>query len=106
MRYAIMNTPIGPLTLASTTQGLSAVRFGAHIPSDGLVDDSANRPFMSELSEYFEGKRRYFDIPLDFAGTPFQMAVWRALLNIPYGQTRSYGDVAKSIGKPGAARAV
>ncbi len=106
MRYAVMNTPVGELTLASSGKGLSAVHFGRNIPSDGIVDASANRPFMNQLSEYFEGKRTEFAIPLDFEGTPFQMSVWRALLEIPYGETRSYGDVAKSIGKPGASRAV
>jgi len=106
MRYAMMNTPIGPLTLASTDRGLSYVSFGTKIPKDGIVDEQANRIFIQQLSEYFEGKRTHFDFPLDFQGTPFQMSVWRALIDIPFGQTRSYGDIAKSVGKPGAARAV
>ncbi len=106
MRYAIMETPMGPLTLASSDKGLSAVRFGMTIPPDGIVDQSLNRPFVRQLSEYFQGRRTEFECPLDFEGTPFQMSVWRALLDIPYGETRSYGDIAKSIGKPGASRAV
>lgn len=60
----------------------------------------------SELAEYFAGRRRTFDVPLDLVGTPFQQSVWQALLAIPYGQTRSYGEQARSIGKPTAARAV
>ena len=52
------------------------------------------------------GRRTEFDFPLDFEGTPFQIAVWRELLQIPYGQTRTYGEIAKKLGKPGAARAV
>jgi len=59
-----------------------------------------------ELAEYFAGRRRAFDIPLDFVGTPFQIAVWRALLEIPYGETRSYAQVARQIGRPSAIRAV
>lgn len=59
-----------------------------------------------ELAEYFAGRRRTFDVPLDLVGTPFQQSVWQALLAIPYGQTRSYGEQARSIGKPTAARAV
>src|SRR5262249_27098495 len=57
-------------------------------------------------SQYFQGTRTHFDLPLDMNGTPFQISVWRALLEIPYGETRSYGEIAKSIGKPGAGRAV
>jgi methylated-DNA-[protein]-cysteine S-methyltransferase len=106
MRYAVMNTPLGPLTLGSTEKGLSAVNFGTQIPPGGIVDEAVNQPFIDQLSEYFQGRRTQFDCVLDFEGTPFQVSVWRALQEIPYGQTRSYGDIAKSIGKPRAARAV
>ncbi len=61
---------------------------------------------MKELQEYFEGKRREFTVPLRPEGTAFQKQVWQALLTIPYGQTRSYGQIAAQIGKPGASRAV
>lgn len=60
----------------------------------------------SQLDEYFAGVRRSFDLPLNPSGTPFQQLVWQALLQIPYGQTRTYGQIAAAIGKPGAARAV
>jgi methylated-DNA-[protein]-cysteine S-methyltransferase len=106
MRYATMDTPVGIMTLASSRKGLSSLEFGTKIPPDGIVDELANRLFICQLIEYFEGTRTTFDFPLDVDGTPFQLAVWRALMQIPYGQTRSYGDIAKSIGKPGAARAV
>lgn len=59
-----------------------------------------------ELSEYARGERKAFDLPLRFCGTPFQERVWRALCGIPYGETRSYGDIARAVGSPGAARAV
>jgi methylated-DNA-[protein]-cysteine S-methyltransferase len=106
MRYAVMSTPLGPLTLASTEKGLASVHFGNEIPRDGVVDTEANRLFIQQLEEYFQGKRTQFDFDLDFAGTPFQVAVWQELLKIPYGETRSYGDIARKLGKPGASRAV
>lgn len=63
-------------------------------------------PYVSELDEYFAGKRRQFTFPLDLRGTDFQIACWRALLAIPYGETRSYADIARAVGKPNAFRAV
>jgi O-6-methylguanine DNA methyltransferase len=64
------------------------------------------QPYRTELEEYFAGQRRQFDFPLDLRGTDFQLACWRALLAIPYGETRTYGDQARKIGKPQAFRAV
>jgi len=106
MRYAVMTTPIGPITVGCTNKGLAAVQFGNQVPREGTLDEQANRMYTEQLNEYFNGSRVHFDLPLDLAGTPFQLAVWRELLNIPYGQTRSYGEIAKTLGKPGAARAV
>lgn len=63
-------------------------------------------PYVSELEEYFAGKLRKFTFPLDLRGTDFQIACWRALLAIPYGETRSYADIARAVGKPNAFRAV
>ncbi len=60
----------------------------------------------AQLGEYFAGRRRRFDLPLDPQGTPFQRAVWRALVEVPWGETRSYGDLARTVGQPGAARAI
>jgi O-6-methylguanine DNA methyltransferase len=64
------------------------------------------QPYVSELEEYFSGNRREFTFPLDLRGTDFQLACWRALLAIPYGETRTYADIARAIGKPQAFRAV
>ena len=64
------------------------------------------QPYVSELEEYFSGSRRDFSFPLDLRGTDFQLACWRALLAIPYGETRTYGDLARTIDKPHAFRAV
>jgi methylated-DNA-[protein]-cysteine S-methyltransferase len=64
------------------------------------------RRYVKELEEYFAGRRREFSFPLDLRGTDFQVACWRALLAIPYGETRSYADIARAVGKPSAFRAV
>jgi len=106
VHYAIMDSPLGTLTLASTERGLASVRFGLNMPSDGTFDDAANHEAIEQLQEYFEGRRTQFDLPLDVQGTPFQIAVWDELRKIPYGSTCSYIDIARSLGKAGAARAV
>lgn len=101
-----MNTPLGDLTLASTERGLASIDFGSRVPPGGAIDLVSNHIFILEIEEYFQGKRTEFDFPIDFDGTPFQVSVWQELLNIPYGETRTYGEIAKKLGKPGAARAV
>jgi methylated-DNA-[protein]-cysteine S-methyltransferase len=106
MRYAVMNTPVGPLTLASTSRGLAGAAFGSCIPREGIVDEPANRGFIRQIEEYFLGHRTHFEMPLDYNGTSFQLTVWQELMKIPYGQTRTYGELAEVLGKPGAARAV
>ena len=75
-----------------------------------LVEEDNGHPVLVEaqrqLEEYFGGRRKRFDLELDPSGTPFQREVWRALMTIPFGETRSYAQIAKQIGHPGAARAV
>jgi len=106
VRFAVMDSPIGPITLASTERGLAGIHFGEAIPPQGIIDESIHRQAIQQLQEYFDGKRTDFDLPLDLQGTPFQKAVWARLQLIPYGETCSYGEIARSMGKPGAARAV
>jgi methylated-DNA-[protein]-cysteine S-methyltransferase len=101
-----MDSPMGPLTVVSTERGIASIHFGSSLPEGIVADPSANRETVEQLAEYFEGKRTRFDLPLDVDGTPFQKAVWNELQRIPYGETRSYGEIAKAVGKPGAARAV
>ncbi len=99
-----VRTPLGMLRLEGDGRGLTAVEFcrarqrGAATP---LLLEAVR-----QLAEYFSGERRAFHLPLAPEGTSFQQAVWKALLSIPYGETRTYGDVARAIGRPGAARAV
>ena len=104
--YSIMDSPLGSLTVSSSARGLVSVQFGLNVPFDGVIDDVANREAIEQLREYFDGKRTQFDLSLDVSGTPFQLAVWAELRKIPYGSTCSYIDIARSLGKPGAARAV
>src|SRR5215471_2232183 len=106
MRYAVISTPVGELTVASTGNGLESISFGRRVPQGGVVDEASNSAVIQQIEEYFQGQRTRFDLSLDFEGTPFQMAVWRQLLEIPYGQTRTYGEIARRLGRPGAARAV
>src|SRR5688572_874950 len=106
MHYALINSPMGPLTVAATEKGVASIQFGNTVPK-GVVAESTSHPeAIEQLTEYFEGRRTQFDLPMDVEGTPFQKAVWGELLRIPYGETRTYGEVAKAIGRPGAARAV
>ena len=90
------------LTVISDDSAVTQVRFGtqAHCPSP--LSEAAT----IQIREYAEGRRTEFDLPLAPKGTAFQLAVWAALQQIPYGETRSYGDIASAIGKPKAARAV
>lgn len=96
------------LRLVAGTDGLRAIEF-APWRIAGAEPAAANALLAEterQLRAYFEGRLRDFDLPLDLQGTPFQKQVWRALLTIPYGQTRSYGQVAEALGSPSAVRAV
>lgn len=106
MHYAVMDSPMGPLTVASTERGIASIHFGGSLPDGAVSDPAANHETVEQLTQYFQGRRTRFELPLDVEGTPFQKAVWNELLRIPYGETRSYGEIAKAVGRPGAARAV
>ena len=109
--YRIVPSPIGPLLLAGRANVLRYVHFPKRGEAEGLapewhVDESAFPEAVHQLDAYFRGELREFDLAIDPRGTPFQKAVWSALREIPYGRTRSYGDLARHIGKPTAFRAV
>lgn len=106
LSYSIWNSPIGPLTFCSSERGLIALSFGRRIPSDAGEDSAANSAVREQLTEYFAGRRRDFDLRLDLRGTDFQLRCWRALLDIPYGETRSYAQQARVVGCPKGFRAV
>jgi methylated-DNA-[protein]-cysteine S-methyltransferase len=100
------HTPIGTVTLAASGKGLSLLSFRAEAPRGAIERESELRPYARQLEEYFRGERTSFDVPLDLNGTQFQKDCWNALIAIPYGATRSYADQARTIGRPGAFRAV
>ncbi|NGQ95067.1 methylated-DNA--[protein]-cysteine S-methyltransferase [Brevibacillus sp. SYP-B805] len=119
--YSTMQSPIGDLLLASTEKGLCYIGFEADetglaalqrwcrkqmLPGTPVRDDAMNQAARQQLEEYFAGRRRSFDVPLEMFGTPFQKAVWTALTAIPYGETRSYKEIALAIGAAKAVRAI
>ena len=106
-------SPVGELTLVADQRGLAAILWENDRPDRvrlGALNEKPDHPILVEterqLGEYFAGTRRSFDVPLSFAGTDFQKRVWAALLAIPFGETRSYGEIADQLGAPGASRAV
>jgi methylated-DNA-[protein]-cysteine S-methyltransferase len=109
--YSEIDSPIGRLLLYGTSRGLSGIFMTRQRHFDGKQkdwkrDDARWSSVARQLREYFDGKRRDFDIPLDVEGTEFQMKVWNALCKIPFGRTASYADIARQIGNPKAMRAV
>jgi methylated-DNA-[protein]-cysteine S-methyltransferase len=108
--FRTIDSPVGPLTLAGAGTALSHLRMvdQTHEPSreHWERDDAAFPAAVEQLAAYFVGERTEFDLELDLAGTAFQRRVWTALSTIPYGETRTYGEIAEQIGSPGAFRAV
>jgi methylated-DNA-[protein]-cysteine S-methyltransferase len=118
------SSALGQITVVCSDRGVREIRLGRRVDARGKggfakrrvagnQDHNGKRKSARwaeqaarELQEYLAGQRRRFRVPLDLKGTPFQRRVWKALCDIPYGQTRSYGEIARRIGQPGAARAV
>jgi methylated-DNA-[protein]-cysteine S-methyltransferase len=102
-----MKTPVGNLTLVEREGALVGMYFDTYTPPPA---ERRTTPFLDEarkqLAEYFAGERDDFDLPLEMNGTDFQRAVWKALTKIPFGETRTYAQIAKAIGRPNAVRAV
>lgn len=124
LHSTMFSSPVGPLFLAASGRGLVALEFDQRLPGQQTIrpnprhlraesehlrfEESASRmqTYIAELEQYFAGKRREFTFPLDLRGTEFQLACWRALLQIPYGETRSYADIARAVRRPQGFRAV
>lgn len=119
IRYNDLMTPVGRLFVASSEKGLMRILFPAEEGADPLATlrnespdadlmegQGENEPVCRQLEEYFEETRTEFQIPLDLRGTQFQKTVWNAVTRVPYGQTRSYAQIAGDIGNPGSVRAV
>ncbi|MFD9855168.1 methylated-DNA--[protein]-cysteine S-methyltransferase [[Kitasatospora] papulosa] len=110
-QHTVVDSPYGALTLVATDGVLSGLYMTAqrHRPPEETFGVPDARPFtetVRQLDAYFAGELTEFDLPLSLAGTPFQRSVWAELVRIPYGETRSYGELAENLGKPGASRAV
>ncbi len=111
--YKNMASPVGELKLVAGAQGLVAILWENDDPQRvplGVIGEDLQTPILIEaerqLQSYFEGRLSQFSLKLDFKGTDFQKKVWEALLTIPFGETRSYGQIARQIGSPKAVRAV
>ena len=111
--YKLIDSPFGKLQLVASDKGLAAVLWENDDPRRvrlGPLKPAPDNKFLNEaekqLKAYFEGGLKKFTVPLDFKGTDFQKSVWAALLTIPFGETRSYGEIARQIGRPEASRAV
>jgi len=119
IHYACTTTPLGPMLVAATPRGLCRIAFdddmsvlvgilNADFPKTMRIESpTALAPFIAQIDAWLHGRRQHFELPLDLVvATPFQRRVWNALQNIPYGETRSYTQIAQTIGAPRAVRAV
>ncbi len=111
--YRLMDSPVGQLKLVASSAGLAAILWDndrpGRVPLTIIAEDESHPVLVEterQLRQYFARERRVFDLPLDFSGTAFQKKVWRALLTIPFGETRSYTRIAEQIDAPKAIRAV
>lgn len=109
--YAVVPSPVGDLTLSGTAGAITGCWFDGHakptdLGEDLARDDACFAEAAAQLDAYFAGRLRRFDLPLAPSGTDFQLRVWEQLRAIPYGETRSYGQLADALGSPGASRAV
>jgi AraC family transcriptional regulator, regulatory protein of adaptative response / methylated-DNA-[protein]-cysteine methyltransferase len=118
VRYASAQTSLGLVLVATTDKGICKIAFGddeaqllddlrEEFASAELIDDPKRlAPFVAQIDAYLRGTRQRFDLPLDIAATAFQQRVWEALRHIPYGETRTYSQIAEAVGSPRAVRAV
>ena len=108
MNILFYESPIGRLTLGAEDDKLKLLLFAdSPVPQHAVEQElPVLHRTKTQLEEYFAGKRKVFDLPLEMEGTPFRKTVWEALCTVTYGQTATYGDIAKKIGKPKACRAV
>ena len=110
MIYDKINTPLGFLIVVSDGEELCEIAFESESSSMDLADlkkdPTTMGPITSQIEAYLKGELKDFHIPLRFSGTPFQNRVWSELVKIPFGETRSYQDIAKAVGSPSASRAV
>jgi methylated-DNA-[protein]-cysteine S-methyltransferase len=108
--HRVIDSPLGPLTLVGMDGALTGVWFDQHarpaVAASGERDETALEDVTAQLGEYFDGHRRTFDLDVSPEGTDFDRSVWQLLSEIPYGETRSYGQLARRLGDPALAQAV
>ncbi|MEK4221096.1 MULTISPECIES: methylated-DNA--[protein]-cysteine S-methyltransferase [Bacillus] len=107
--FLTMNSPIGNLTIVSSRERIIGLEFGEKAENEEIKKTEKDALLMEargQLLEYFDGKRKVFQLPIFLKGTEFQLKVWNELLHIPYGETRSYQEIAAAIGNKNAVRAV
>jgi len=100
----LVETSLVSMAVTAASDAVTRIHLGARAPRPAVAP--LERLIAHELAEYFEGTRTRFTVPMTPEGTAFQLGVWNALEQIPYGETRTYGDIAKAVGNPGASRAV
>lgn len=107
-KKCMVETPVGELELVEDGKGICSLSFGASLENGDVPEEETALLLEAkrQLLEYFAGERKQFELPLSLHGTEFQMRDWEALLAIPYGETRSYGEIAAAIGCPKGSRAV
>ncbi|MCX5068354.1 methylated-DNA--[protein]-cysteine S-methyltransferase [Micromonospora lupini] len=107
MRWTVLDSPIGEFSVGTDAEGVRAAHFGRVESAADEPGDDASRQAVSELRAYFVGELTAFTVPVSApGGSEFERAVWREMTHIPYGETLTYGEVARLVGDPGAARAV
>jgi methylated-DNA-[protein]-cysteine S-methyltransferase len=98
MSWSIYESPVGPLTIVASPRGaLRNLYFPGRVPHLGAANRGAMEPVVTQLGEYFAGDREIFELSVELSGTPLQLAVWERLREIPYGETRSYGEMAEGL---------
>jgi methylated-DNA-[protein]-cysteine S-methyltransferase len=105
LKALYLESPVGLIEIQSSEQGVRAVSFVEKRYFE-TEENAHNSLTLNQLREYFDGKRKVFELTFDLEGTPFQQRVWQALLTVPFGKTRSYMDIARALGDPKAIRAV
>ena len=105
-RFTLVASPVGELLVSADDDGLTGIEFAPHRTPAGQRDDDAFGDVAKQLEEYFAGTRRQFDVTLAPRGTVFQRSVWSAIAAVPYGETVSYGSIARALGTPSGSRAV
>ena len=105
MGTGYFKSPIGWVEIVATSEAVCALKFVERCRRDVFTNACIDGA-LKQVTAYFQGTRRHFDLPLFFRGTPFQQRVWRQLLQIPFGKTVSYKDIAQAVGRPRAVRAV